>query len=153
MFSIGLVLQSLLLVYACLPHAAGDCYDEPPNNKSYENCAKCYQTFANALINTADNKYLISRTFFPINSAVPVQVEVTYQSNSGTTEPKTLFWVMGGFYVFRPLDVFLYRSLFFSPPIYRKESVIVTLPDECFGGGDLESYSNFNSTSTVPTFF
>ena len=107
--------------------------NSPTTAAIYENCATCYQTFSNALVNTEDNKYSLSRAFSPIDAAPPVQVEVYYQSKS-KIHNETLFWMSGGFYIFQPLNVFLYRSLFFSPPKYRQDSVTITLPDECFGG-------------------
>ena len=124
---LGLLLVTLLTI--SLPTVAGDCY----NRGNYSNCASCYQTFANALVDTEDNKYHLSKAFFPTESAASVHVKVTYMSTSNTTDPVTYFWIMGGFYLIQPLDVFLYRSLFFSPPTYRKESVTVILPDQCFG--------------------
>ena len=149
MGSLVLGFISLFLVWGQLPAAVtGDCYDEPPNNNSYANCATCYQTFANALINTGDNKYRLSRAFFPVSAASPVEVEVSYQRKSDDVVLQTFFWVMGGFYVFQPLDVFLYRSLFFSPPNFRKGDVTVVLPDECFG-----DESNFTTTSELYGFF
>ena len=125
-----MALFSLVLVGKNLP-VAGDCYDDPPNNKSFANCGTCYETFANALVNTADNKYSLSRAFFPVHDAPPVHVEVTYENFDGTESTKW-FWLTGGFYIFQPLHVFLYRSLYFSPPIYRRKSVIIILPDDCF---------------------
>ena len=125
-----LALLSVILLTVSLPLVVCDCY----NTDDYTNCATCYQTFANALVNTGDNKYRLSRAFFPIENAASVQVKVTYSSTSNETDPVTYFWIMGGFYVIQPLEVFLYRSLFFSPPTYRKESVTVVLPNECFNG-------------------
>ena len=46
-----------------------------------------YQTFANALVNTGDNKYKLSKLFFPIDDIPPIQVEITYNSTSNVTEP------------------------------------------------------------------
>ena len=148
MHSLVLGLLSLFLVLGRLPAVSGDCFDEPPNNSSYVNCATCYQTFANALINTADNKYRLSRAFFPISAASPVQVDVSYLRKSDEAEVEKFFWLMGGFYVFQPLDVFIYRSLLFSPPNFRKDYVSVVLPDECFGND-----ANFSSATELYGFF
>ena len=126
-----LVLISALQLCIRFPAVAGDCYDEPPNNNSYDNCATCYQTLANALVNTGDNKYQLSGMFFPIDAVTPVQVEVTYISISNVTARK-MYWLKGGFYVFQPVELILYRSLFFSPPSWRKESITLELPDQCF---------------------
>ena len=128
-----LVLMLMVLQFSIsFPAVAGDCFDELPNNKSYNNCATCYQTLANALVDTGDNKYFLSRAFFPIDGAPPVQVEVTYVSSSDQKIQSTWYWLMGGFYLFQPLELFLYRSLFFSPPSLRRESVTLILPDKCF---------------------
>ena len=51
---------------------------------SYENCATCYETFANALVNSGNNLYEISKAFFPIDQVAPVEVDVTYQSMNGS---------------------------------------------------------------------
>ena len=45
------------------------------------------QTFANALVNMGDNKYKLSKLFFPIDDIPPIQVEITYNSTSNVTEP------------------------------------------------------------------
>ena len=116
-----------LLYSSSLPRVLADCSSE-----NFDNCASCYQTVANAIVNTADNKYEISRAFFPAESVTSVHVRVTYRSESNANSQITYFWVMGGFYVIQPLNVFLYRSLFFSPPSYRQENVTIMLPDRCF---------------------
>ena len=129
-----MLISVLLQLCISFPAVAGDCYDDPlNNNKSYNNCATCYQTLANALVKTEDNKYNLSRTFFPINAPPPVQVKVMYVKSSDKMIQSTWYWLMGGFYVFQPLELFLYRSLFFSPPSLRRGSVTLILPDECFG--------------------
>lgn len=123
----------LLCVVISFPAVVGDCHDDPAgNNKSYKNCASCHQTFADALINTGDNKYLLSKTFFPTDFAPPAEVQVTYMSDNNKTKNITFFWLIGGFYAFQPTYIFLYRSLYFSAPIYRQKCVVLTLPDDCF---------------------
>ena len=128
------ILQSHTLIAAA---QVGDCYDDPlGNNMAYGNCATCYQTFANAIVNTGDNKYELSRMFFPVDAVPPVQVEVTYNSTSGTSNKRVWYWLMGGFYVFQPLELFLYRSLLFSPPLGRMQSLTLKLPGQCFASSD-----------------
>ena len=140
---------------------AGDCYDDPQrNNKSYDNCDRCYQTLVNALIDTDDNKYYLGRTFFPDDSVRPVEVTVKYlpipdteddnydmnctTNNTNCTADNldtTWYWIMGEFYVYQPLDIFVYRSLLFSPPRWREKSVELYLPYQCFV--DSGNYDNF----------
>ena len=134
-----LVISLAILLVANFPAVVGDCYSD--NN--YSNCATCYQTFANAIVNTEDNKYRLSRAFFPTRNAASVQVKVTYKRNLNTTDAIIYFWVTGGFYLIQPLEVFLYRSLFFSSPSYRHESVTVFLPDDCFGTESNDTVTEF----------
>ena len=150
MYSLVLCLLPLILVFTNVPHVTGDCFDDPStNNKSYDNCATCYQTFSNALVNTEDNKFQLSMAFFPINDAPSVQVEVIYQSNDSTSNSsRRFFWITGGFFIFQPLDVFLYRSLFFSVPTYRKENVTIILPETCFGNDIFFEYATQRVRST-----
>lgn len=142
-----LVLISVLLQFSISFRAvAGDCYDDPlNNNRSYDNCDSCFETLVNALINTADNKYQLGRTFFPPDDVIPVQVRVTYKpingtvtaDNNCTTDLKNnvdtiWYWLMGNFYAYQPVDVFHYRSLLFTPPYWHKKSVELFLPHQCF---------------------
>ena len=76
-----------VVLQLCIPALAGDCYD---NNENYDNCNTCYQTFVNALVNTGDNKYKLSKLFFPIDD---IQVEITYNSTSNATEPRVWYWI------------------------------------------------------------
>lgn len=112
---------------------AGDCF-----NGSYDNCATCYQTLANALIDTDDNKYNLSRVFFPLETAPPVVVKVTYHFKECSTSTfnatdcdRIWYWMEGTFYLYQPLEVFVYRSLFFSSPAKRQGSIELNLPYEC----------------------
>ena len=124
-----LVLISVLQFSISFPAVAGDCYKDPPNNGSYDNCDTCYQTLANAIINTKDNKYKLSVTFFPSKAAPPVQVEISFNTCSN---PKKWYWLRGGYYVFLPIQLLMYHSLFFSPSDLRHDSVTLELPEKCY---------------------
>ena len=117
----------LLLFYNnCFPSVFGDCFDEPPTNQSYDNCANCFQTFANALINTGGNKYELSRMVFPIGVKPAVQVQVTYSSNLDTVA-RSLVWHIGGFYVFQPLEFPLsFTTIFTSTVVPRIPKLLVS---------------------------
>jgi hypothetical protein len=142
-----LLLTSVLQFCVSFPAVAGDCYDDPSNNnKSYDNCATCYQTLANALLNTEDNKYHLGNAFFPDNAVPPVEVRAVYipetecntttkfckenQADNGTAN-RTWFWLAGEFYIYQPLEIFVDRSLFFSPPSWRQECAVLCLPEQC----------------------
>ena len=79
-----LVLVLILQLSISFPAVAGDCYNELSNKKfnySYDNCATCYQTLANALLNTGDNKYRLSKAFFPDDAVQPVVVKAVQTRN------------------------------------------------------------------------
>ena len=102
------------------------------------------QTFANALVNTGDNKYKLSKLFFPIDDIPPIQVEITYNSTSNATEPRVWYWIKGGFYEFQPFKLFELRSLFLATPSWRK-SLSLVLPNNCFAEN--------NKTNSNKAFF
>lgn len=144
----------LLLIFCALsiPGVIGDCYDDPANNnKTYGNCDTCYQTLANALINTGDNKYQLGKSFFPDKQPQPIEVRVKYvavpESDSyGDIEENVTtiwYWLAGEFYIFQPLELFLYRSLYFSPPSWRKENVTLYLPETCLANSSREFNNEF----------
>ena len=149
-----LVLVLILQFCVSFPAVAGDCYDE---SKDYNNCDTCYQTLANALLNTDDNKYQLGRTFFPDSSVPPVVVKVVYvpeaqcnttKHNASEQDPddnttRTWYWLQGEMYIYQPLKVFSLRSLFFSPPSWRQESVVLCLPKQCLPGNESNTYENF----------
>ena len=140
MFSIILLLSVVLQL--CIPAVAGDCYD---NNENYDNYNTCYQTFANALVNTRDNKYKLSKLFFQIDDIPPIQVEITYNSTSNATEPRVWYWIKGGFQLFE------LRSLFLATPSWRK-SLSLVLPNNCFADYNKKTTKNFQyATERVRT--
>ena len=148
------MLVLILILQLCIrfPAVAGDCYNETADrSKKYANCETCYQTLANALIDTADNKYQLGEMFFPTDDVTPAQVEVIYMSSSesernldcetlkNTTDIKnieeytefTWYWLTGEIYVYQPLELFQYRSLFFTPLQIRHKCLILYLPSSC----------------------
>ena len=144
------VLVLILQFCVSFPAVSGDCYDDPSdNNRSYNNCDTCYQTLANALLNTGDNKYQLSNAFFPDDAVPPVEVRAVYMAETKCNPPSnttncsdikqpfddnttsTWYWLAGEFYIYQPLQIFVFRSLFFSPPSWRQECVVLCLPEQC----------------------
>ena len=153
----------ILQFFISFPAVAGDCFDKPSNNKTYDNCASCYQTLANALLNTDDNKYQLGKAFFPVNAVPPVEVRAVYVQETedqqcNTTsyaymychseqDPEdnttsTWYWLEGEMYIYQPMEIFALRSLFFSPPSWRQECVILCLPEKCLMK-DSEMFNDF----------
>ena len=149
------MLVLILILQLCIrfPAVAGDCYNETADRrKRYTNCETCYQTLANALIDTADNKYQLGEMFFPKDDVTPAQVEVIYMPSSesernlncemleNTTRLNnniehhiefTWYWLTGEIYVYQPVALFQYRSLFFTPLRIRHKCLILYLPSSC----------------------
>ena len=144
--SLSLVLLAVLVQFKIIiSGVAGDCYDDPPNNKSYDNCVTCCQTLVNALINTGDNKYCLGQSFFPDDAATSIQVRVEYvplsqcnassecddENKNAGNSPTSWYWLAGEIYVYQPLELLLQRSLLFVPPTQRYKTIVLCLPDEC----------------------
>ena len=150
------LLPTLLVLIFCVASVSADCYTDilPSSNNSviiespikYNNCDTCYRTLVNALLNTDNNKYNISTTMFPLDHVPPIYVEVYYVNTDDcetikSTDIKTFcesnpnrqlwYWTAGTFYVYQPLDVFYYRSLFFSDPSWRTGTLSVCIPADC----------------------
>ena len=138
------LLPTLLVLIFCVASVSADCYND--SAKTYNNCDTCYRTLVNAVLNTDNNKYNISTTMFPLDHVPPIYVEVYYVNTDDcetikSTDIKTFcesnpncqlwYWTAGTFYIYQPLDVFYYRSLFFSDPSWRTGTLSVCIPTEC----------------------
>lgn len=135
------ILLVVLASLMCRATAAADCYMEG------KSCDQCYQTLANYLVNTGDNKYYLRKVFYPLEKAAPVFVTVIYQyiyADTNNTYNTTTniyisnisntsiwYWSAGGFYFLQPLRVFQFTSLLFGNPELRNSELNVTLPAEC----------------------
>ena len=96
-----------------------------------QTCREDYETLANFLINTTDNKYQLSIAFFPTERAPPAFVKVIYHYNDSEIANQTWLWSSGAFYFFQPLRIFQYTSLFFGNPEFRVGNVTLMLPADC----------------------
>ena len=96
------------------------------------NCTENYKDLVKELMDTADNEYLLSTTFFPPLMSRPMIVTVKYYFvNTLTT--KTWFWTTGKIYLILPPRVLQYYTLFFSDPPFRTRigEVTLKLPSHC----------------------
>ena len=128
----------------CRATVAADCYEEG------KSCDQCYQTLANYLVNTGDNKYYLRKVFYPLERAAPVFVTVTYHyiytdinNTSNTTvwnfhtnitkisNTSIWYWSAGASFFLQPVQVFHFTSLLFGYPYERNSELNITLAAEC----------------------
>lgn len=114
-----LIVSILLRFSSLLGHAEG------------QTCNENYETLANALIGTSDNKYQMSIAFFPTNRAPPAFVSVIYRYDDTNITDQEWLWSAGAFYFFQPLRIYQFTSLFFGNPEFRSGTVTLTLPANC----------------------
>ena len=94
-------------------------------------CAQDFQTLVSCLLETQDNFFQISTTFFPPRETPPVFVEVVYKFSNSNALDQTWYWTEGAFYFIVPLDVLTFSSLLFASPATRVSSMDIALPVEC----------------------
>ena len=95
-----------------------------------EFCRSDFYVLEKDLLSRSDNRFNLTKTFFPPRDAHPVIVEVIYVFE-GSEETDVWFWSESMFYLVQPLDIFQYTSLFFSNLSFRKKVVTVTLSTNC----------------------
>ena len=118
-----------------------------------EECSKYYELLAYQVTRCGNNLYNIQSIFFPPNKPPPVFVIVFYHFNE-SSHNKTLyednvteiydfnelddnktdvwFWTTSTFYIFQPLHVFQFTSLFFSNVAVDHYSTLhLYLPSGC----------------------
>ena len=71
-----------------------------------------------SLLKHDDNVHKLSQTFFPPISNPPQVVRVTYNFGENIDESEVWFWTSDSYYLFIPIEMFQYMSLFFSRPAY-----------------------------------
>ena len=96
------------------------------------NCSVCYLTLKQSLLKRDDNVRRLSQTFFPPRDNQPEFVQVTYKFGDYITNNSFWFWTHDSPYLFFPIEIFQYLSLFFGKPasLFSK-SVNLTLDEEC----------------------
>jgi hypothetical protein len=109
-------------------------------------CSKCYIELAGQVTKQDRNLFNIQNTFYPTDGQPPVFVTVLYvykdsddelkdgiyagdEEDSNNTE--VWFWSKSAFYLFQPLYVFQFTSLFFSDTELQWAALNLTLPTDC----------------------
>ena len=100
-------------------------------------CSKCYTFLAEQVTKHDRNLFEIQDVFFPPNGPPPVFVTVIYtfkdevDFGDGKNITEIWFWSTSTFYLFQPLHVFQFTSLFFSDTQLQWSEANLTLPLNC----------------------
>ena len=101
-----------------------------------DDCSNCYKVLVSQVIDNDENQFRIQNTFFPPNKSAPVFVTVYYHykdafKGSLSKEAEVWFWSTSTFYLYHPLHVFQFTSLFFSDMNLLSSTVNLTLNSTC----------------------
>ena len=106
-----------------------ECEDEEEND-----CSKCYAILVSKIVQHDGNMFNLTSVFFPPDDESPVFVIVYYhffEDGSNSNKSQVWYWSTSTFYLFQPLHVLLFTSLFFSDTRLQSSSLHLTLPTSC----------------------
>ena len=96
------------------------------------NCSVCYHTLKESLLKRDDYVRKLSETFFPPRNNQPEFVEVTYLFSDNDSQ--VWYLTHDSPYLFFPIEIFQYMSLFFGKPASLfSQKVTLTLDEDCSG--------------------
>ena len=126
-------LQYLALLLFLLPVVS--CADANSSElctpEEIEEC-NCFSYLAEQIRLNDSNLYEIRSVFYSPNDSSPVFVVVTYQFDNDRTHDQVWFWTTSTFYLWQPLNVFQFTSLFFSDYTTSRHSTVnLKLPLKC----------------------
>ena len=123
-----LLLLFLLPVVSCVPDSSELCTPE-----EIANCS-CFAYLVEQVRENDKNLFEVQNVFLPPNATPPVFVVVTYRFQDAQGEENATevwFWSTSVFYIWQPLHVFQFTSLFFSDTKLQYSEAHLTLPLVC----------------------
>ena len=144
------LLTVLLLPSPCALQAEEDIKCAPGN----ETCSECYSMLVSQVTKNDRNVFNLQNGFFPPEASSPLFLTVYYhfgnhsdvcntteirESLQGDTKndvTKVWFWSTTTFYLFQPLHVFQFTSLYFSDFKPYASEVCIVLDPECYDAND-----------------
>ncbi len=94
-------------------------------------CSKCYSLLVANVTDDDRNQFNLQYAFFPPNYTSPVFVTVYYRYDNDPGSEQVWFWSTSTFYLFHPLHVFQFTSLFFSDVELDTAELYLTLHPDC----------------------
>ena len=104
-----------------------------------DDCSKCYAFLVEQVTQHDRNYFEIQNVFFPPDGPSPVFVIVTYHFQDhpgGKSNTEIWFWSTSAFYIWQPLHVLQFTSLFFSDTKLQSANATLTLPLNCRHAND-----------------
>lgn len=92
-------------------------------------CENSFHILEQDFLSSLENRYQISRAFYPPRGPRPVVLRIHYLFPDGTN--LTWYWSRAHFYLIQPLEIFQFTSLLFSSPPSQSGEVTLTLSQEC----------------------
>lgn len=123
--SMVMIILTVLLTATCLSSAG---------RAQNISCNNSFNILEQDFLSRVENRYQITRTFYPPRDPRPVVVKIYYSYPDGTNQ--TWFWSESQFYLIQPLEIFQFTSLFFSNLPTRQTEVTIMLSQQCAGVGN-----------------
>ena len=102
-------------------------------------CTACYGFLVKEVLKSDENQFNLQMAFFPPNQSDPAFVTIFYDyfNDTGRIDrakynTKIWYWSTSTYYLFQPLPVLQYTSLFFSDPALRHTTLHLTLNASCY---------------------
>ena len=86
------------------------------NSCETDTCSDCLNRLAYETLKPSSNQYNLQNAFFPPDKLPPIYVQVTYLydfENGSIEKGNSWFWSTSGYYLYQPLAVLQFTSLFF----------------------------------------
>ena len=133
----GLVGVYLIVLASLLPSVVMQSTISKCKEDEENDCSKCYSLLVANITEDDTNIFNLTYAFFPPDAASPALVVVFYHysDDSGNeidiNDTDVWFWSKSTFYLFHPLHVFQFTSLFFSDLGLESSEVHQTLHQDC----------------------
>ena len=132
-------ITSILLVLAFVHKTTQEHELGEPDCQGEDNCISCYRYLVNEVLSSDKNEFNLQIAFFPPDQSDPAFVTIFYDYFNDTGEidrdvykTKIWYWTTSTYYLFQPLPVLQYTSLFFSAPAFRHTTLNLTLNASCY---------------------
>ena len=115
-------------------HAVNDTIQCEPGEE--DDCSQCYALLVSQITQHDANLFNLTSAFFPAEEESPAFITVYYHYSDMPDAIKVWFWSTSTFYLFQPIHVFQFTSLFFSDTSLQVSELNLTLRADCIDASD-----------------